>query len=98
MSKPLPGLMAWFSPTMARSSSSGSTGNGIGKVVLETPGGVTESGETPKTTAERELLEETGFAAQRVRLVGRMADANSVDFYDAAGTLAKLVRISPSLP
>lgn len=46
--------------------------HGVQKVVLEIPGGVLDAGESPEAAAARELREETGFAAERVRYVGKM--------------------------
>jgi len=46
--------------------------HGVQRVVLEVPGGVIDPGETPEATAARELREETGYQAERVRYVGRM--------------------------
>ena len=43
---------------------------GIEGVTLEIPGGVVEPGEDPAVTAVRELLEETGYQAGRVRQIG----------------------------
>ncbi len=40
--------------------------HGEGRITLEFPGGVCEEGETPKETAARELLEETGFKANKM--------------------------------
>ena len=37
--------------------------HGSRKITLETPGGLVDPGETPQQAATRELLEETGFAA-----------------------------------
>ena len=39
---------------------------------LEFPGGVADPGEDPSVTARRELLEETGFEAGSLRLLGSM--------------------------
>ena len=44
--------------------------HGASKVTLEIPGGLIDPGETPAEAAARELLEETGFAAPRVRPLG----------------------------
>lgn len=43
---------------------------GIEQFTLEIPGGVVEEGEDPKETASRELLEETGYRADRVVPLG----------------------------
>lgn len=44
--------------------------HGIGDVTLEIPGGIVDGEETPLETAERELLEETGYRAASVSLLG----------------------------
>ena len=41
----------------------------VGKTLLEVPAGTIDSGELPEQTAARELLEETGFRAGRIRHV-----------------------------
>ena len=46
--------------------------HGVRQVVLEIPGGVLDDGETPEASAARELREETGYAAESIRLVGKM--------------------------
>jgi 8-oxo-dGTP pyrophosphatase MutT (NUDIX family) len=46
--------------------------HGIGQVVIEVPGGVIDEGESPEEAAARELQEETGYRAGRVRSVGRL--------------------------
>ena len=42
---------------------------GVQKTSWEFPGGVSEKGETPVETAKRELLEETGYAGTRAKLL-----------------------------
>jgi ADP-ribose pyrophosphatase len=46
--------------------------HGTRQVMLEIPGGVVDPGESPEQAAVRELLEETGFEPDRVRLLGRV--------------------------
>lgn len=46
--------------------------HGVRQVVLEVPGGVLDPGETTEAGAVRELREETGYAAEKIRVVGRM--------------------------
>jgi 8-oxo-dGTP pyrophosphatase MutT (NUDIX family) len=46
--------------------------HGVRQVVLEVPGGLLDPGETPEASAVRELREETGYRAERIRLVGKM--------------------------
>ena len=41
----------------------------VGKTLLEVPAGTIDPGETPDQTAERELLEETGYRAARIRRI-----------------------------
>lgn len=43
---------------------------GIRSFTLELPGGICEQGEQPQVTAQRELLEETGFACAGLRSLG----------------------------
>lgn len=47
--------------------------HGIREVCLEIPGGIIDPHESPQEAAVRELREETGFAAERVRPLGRVA-------------------------
>jgi ADP-ribose pyrophosphatase len=51
--------------------------HGAGQVALSPPAGLIQPGEDPQAAAERELLEETGYAAGDWRRVGRfVADGN----------------------
>ncbi|HJX34399.1 MAG TPA: NUDIX hydrolase [Desulfatiglandales bacterium] len=44
--------------------------HGIRQVTLEIPGGLVEKGDSPEETAGRELLEETGYSASEMVLIG----------------------------
>lgn len=44
---------------------------GTEEVVLEIPGGMVDENESPEATAKRELLEETGFSAREMILLGK---------------------------
>jgi ADP-ribose pyrophosphatase len=44
----------------------------VGKVLLELPAGVLEDDELPENGAGRELREETGMAAQKLRRIGKV--------------------------
>ena len=46
--------------------------HGIDRPTLEIPGGLVEPGEDPAHAAERELLEETGYAGEPAELLGRV--------------------------
>lgn len=45
--------------------------HGGGKVVTEFCAGVIDDGETPEQAAQRELSEETGFAAESFEIIGK---------------------------
>jgi ADP-ribose pyrophosphatase len=41
----------------------------VGKTLLEVPAGTIDPGESPERTAERELVEETGYRAGRIKFI-----------------------------
>lgn len=43
----------------------------LGKVLFQFPGGATELGKNIKAEANRELMEETGFRAKKLKLMGK---------------------------
>lgn len=46
---------------------------GTNELTLETPGGLVERGESPESTAIRELCEETGYFPDRITLMKKLA-------------------------
>ena len=42
----------------------------IGKYIYELPAGTVDRGESPLSCAKREIIEETGYAAKRFKLIG----------------------------
>ena len=46
---------------------------GSNTITLEFPGGVLDPGEAPETGAKRELLEETGYEANDIKLLGKIS-------------------------
>ena len=57
----------------------------IGRVILELPAGTLNPGEDPRVCARRELEEETGWRAKRVRRIGQ--------FYPAPGVFSEQMTV-----
>lgn len=64
--------------------------HGIDEVTLELPGGMVDEGERPFESAQRELLEETGFTSNDWKTLGKVSSnpailTNYTHFYVASG-------------
>lgn len=62
----------------------------VRRVMLEFPAGKIDAGETPLTTAQRELIEEVGYAAATWKALGTIYpevgySTESIDVYEATG-------------
>lgn len=57
----------------------------LGRVIYQLPGGLVDEGESPLSTARRELLEETGYEAERWERLGTVQD--NPGLIDGATTL-----------
>ena len=61
----------------------------IRQVVLEVPGGIIDAGESIEQAAARELREETGFTAERVRVLGRLIPNPAINSASCHAVLAE---------
>ena len=57
---------------------------GPGRVVVSIPGGLVDTGESPQEAAARELLEETGYRAGSLEVVGAVNPTNAIRPWYAA--------------
>jgi len=69
--------------------------HGSREITLEIPGGIVDPGETPAEAAARELLEETGYRAERVEAIGSV-NPNPALFENRCHTFlaSKVVRVA----
>ncbi len=71
----------------------------LGEVIYQLPGGLVDAGETPLSTAQRELLEETGYEAKEWERLGNVQD--NPGLIDGATTLflaRGLKRVAAPMP
>lgn len=68
--------------------------HGTGEVTLEIPGGLVEESDTPETAAMRELVEETGYTAQKVVSLGNVQPNPAIQNNRCYSFLAQDVRLT----
>lgn len=68
--------------------------HGAGKVILELPAGAIEPGEDPEAGAARELFEETGYRAERLEFLFKIAPNATDSTSHAQCYLARNVRLA----
>ena len=66
--------------------------HGIRKIIIEFPAGVVENGDSAQKTARRELEEETGYVAKKIKLLGKLYSdptkkTSKVNIYSAENVL-----------
>lgn len=72
--------------------------HGSRETTLEFPVGYVEKTETPKAAAKRELLEETGYLAKNMALIGKLINNASKETGNIFVYLAQNIRQSPNSP